>query len=112
MSSIQRRRGQVALIWKSKTITDNRGNEVIVADADGPHAVRAAFIPQRSAKAEVPGQQVINITRMIVDAHLEGVELWSRVEAMGKTWDIVTPPAYHHGTRHTRHWSIDIRQRP
>ncbi|MCY0933633.1 phage head-tail adapter protein [Streptomyces sp. H34-S4] len=109
---MQRRRGQVALIWKSKTITDNRGNEVIVGDEDGPHEVRAAFVPQRSAKAEVPGQQQINITRMIVDANLSDVTLWSRVEAMGKTWDVVTPPAYHHGTRQTRHWSIDIRQRP
>jgi hypothetical protein len=73
--------------------------------------VRAAFIPQRSAKAEVPGQQLINVTRMIVAADLEDVTLWSRVEYMGKQWDIVTPPAYHHGPRKSRHWSIDIRER-
>lgn len=113
MSSIQRRRGQPALIWKSKIVTDNRGNDIIVPDADGPHEVRAAFIPQRSSRAEVPGQQQINVTRMIVDADLEGVTLWSRVQYKGKDWDIVSPPAYHHGTRrHTRHWSIDIRERP
>ncbi|ANT41113.1 head closure Hc1 [Streptomyces phage Nanodon] len=110
--SVQRRRGQVARIWKTTKVIDNRGNEVHVANGDGPHEVRAAFIPQRSAKAEVPGQMQINITRMIVAADLEGVELWSRVEWAGKQWDIVTPPAYHHGTRHTRHWSIDIRERP
>ncbi|QYW07860.1 head-to-tail stopper [Streptomyces phage RedBear] len=110
--SVQRRRGQVARIWKTTKVIDNRGNDVHVAHNDGPYEVRAAFIPQRSAKAEVPGQMQINITRMIVAADLEGVELWSRVEAMGKSWDIVTPPAYHHGTRHTRHWSIDIRERP
>lgn len=101
-----------AKIWKTVVITDNRGNEVRVADADGPHEVRAAFIPLRSARAEVPGQQKINVTRMIVDANLEGVELWSRVEWDGKVWDVVTPPAYHHGTRRTRHWSIDLRERP
>ncbi|USH45847.1 head-to-tail stopper [Streptomyces phage VieEnRose] len=110
--SKQRRHGIPARIWKTSKVTDNRGNEVITSHEDGPHDVRAAFIPQRSAKAEVPGQMQINITRMIVSADLEDVDLWSRVEAMGKTWDIVTPPAYHHGTRRTRHWSIDIRERP
>lgn len=112
MSSMQRRRGVTAKVWKSAYHTDNRGNQVLVADADGPHIVKCALIPQRSARAEVPGQQQINITRMIVDADLEGVSLWSRVEVLGSVWDIVTPPAYHHGERKTRHWSIDIRERP
>ncbi|WJN62710.1 head-tail joining protein 2 [Streptomyces phage phiScoe15] len=109
--SVQRRRGQKVRIWKTSVETDRRGNEVVRANADGPHEVRAAFIPQRSAKAEVPGQQLINITRMIVAADLEDVTLWSRVEYMGKFWDVVSPPAYHHGSRKTRHWSIDIRER-
>lgn len=110
--SVQRRRGQPARIWRTAETVDNRGNTQLVADADGPHEVTAAFIPQRSAKAEVPGQQAINVTRMIVAADLEDVNLWSRVEWHGKLWDVVTPPMYHHGTRHTRHWSIDIRERP
>ncbi|GGK13213.1 hypothetical protein GCM10010124_02220 [Pilimelia terevasa] len=109
--SVQRRRGQTALIWRTKTAIDKRGNTVVVADADGPHEVRAAFIPQRSARAEVPGQQQINVTRMIVAADLPEVNLWSRVRWRGRDWDVVTPPAYHHGTRRTRHWSIDIRER-
>lgn len=109
--SVQRRRGQPARVWKTKKVIDRRGNEVIVAHSDGPHEVTAAFIPQRSSRAEVPGQQEINVTRMIVAADLEDVNLWSRVEWNGKLWDVVTPPSYHHGTRHTRHWSIDIRQR-
>ncbi|WP_380043497.1 hypothetical protein [Kribbella deserti] len=110
--SAQRRRGQVAKVWKTKIVTDRRGNHTRGADPDSPHIVRAAFIPQRSARAEVPGQQQINVTRMIVAAHLTDVDLWSRVEWNGRHWDIVTPPAYHHGTRHTRHWSLDIRERP
>ncbi|QEQ94044.1 head-to-tail stopper [Streptomyces phage Saftant] len=109
--SMQRRRGQTARIWKTQVVTDRRGNDVVRASADGPHEVRAAFIPQRSAKAEVPGQQLINITRMIVAADLEDVTLWSRVEYQGKQWDVVSPPAYHHGPRKSRHWSIDIRER-
>ena len=109
---MQRRRGVSAKIWKSKYIIDNRGNEVLAAEPDGPHDVKCALIPQRSARAEVPGQQQINITRMIVAPDLEDVTLWSRVEVLGRTWDVVSPPAYHHGERHTRHWAIDIRERP
>jgi hypothetical protein len=112
VSSYQRRRGLKAKVWKTVEHTDNRGNKVQVAEPADPHEVRCALIPQRSARAEVPGQQQINITRMIVDADLEGVTLWSRVEVLGAQWDIVTPPAYHHGDRKTRHWSIDIRERP
>lgn len=112
MSSRQRRRGVTAKVWKTVLHTDSRGNKVLVADPNGPVEVRCALIPQRSSKAEVPGQQQINITRMIVDADLPDVTLWSRVEVLGTQWDIVTPPAYHHGTRKTRHWSIDIRERP
>lgn len=112
MSSHQRKRGQVARIWKTAVQTDSRGNKIKLAQEDGPHEVRAAFIPQRSARAEVAGQQIINVVRMICAPHLEDVELWSRVEAMGKVWDIAAPPSYHHGSRHTRHWSIDLRERP
>ncbi|MFE9254039.1 phage head-tail adapter protein [Streptomyces sp. NPDC006879] len=112
MSSLQRRRGVSAKVWKTVEHIDSRGNKVLVADPAGPIEVRCALIPQRSSKAEVPGQQQINITRMIVDADMPGVTLWSRVEVLGTQWDIVTPPAYHHGTRKTRHWSIDIRERP
>ncbi|MFI9228984.1 phage head-tail adapter protein [Streptomyces rimosus] len=110
--SVQRRRGQKARVWRTVEMVDNRGNKVIVPDDRSPIEVRAAFIPQRSARAEVPGQQQINVMTMIVDPHLEGVSLWSRVEFAGRQWDVVSPPAYHHGERRTRHWSIDIRERP
>ncbi|WP_405056968.1 hypothetical protein OG474_30040 [Kribbella sp. NBC_01505] len=111
--SYQRRRGQTATIWRIVKQTDNRGNEVKVADTANPWIVKAWATPQRSAKAEVPGQQKINVVRIGVDADLAGVEIYSKVIYDGKEWDCVTPPAYHHGSsRHVRHWSIDIRERP
>ncbi len=109
---MQRRRGQPLTIWRTIEQTDNRGNKVKLADEANPWTVKAWTIPQRSAKAEVPGQQKINVIRIGVHADLTGVELWSRVKYLGRTWDVVTPPAYHHGSRHVRHWSIDIRERP
>lgn len=108
----QRRRGIPAKVWKTEKQKDNRGNEHKVAVPAYAHPVKVWIYPQRSAKAEVPGQQHINVVRIGVPAHLEGVDLWSRVEFMGKEWDVVTPPAYHHGSRTTRHWSLDIRERP
>lgn len=110
--SVQRRRGQSAVVYKTEIVTDARGNTSRVLDTATSVTVRAVFIPQRGAKAEVPGQAQINVIRMIVDPDVEGVDLWSRVDWNGLQWDVVSPPAYHHGTRHTRHWSIDIRQRP
>lgn len=110
--SIQRRRGQTATVYRTKVTVDNRGTKLIGIDLDNPIQVRAAFIPQRSARAEVPGQVQINVVRMIVDSGLPDVNLWSRVDWQGKQWDVVTPPAHRHGTRHTRHWSIDLRERP
>ena len=108
----QRRRGIPATVWRSKKDTDSRGNVHKVVDEDSPHEITVWIYPQRSAKAEVPGQQIINVIRIGLAADLDGVDLYSRVNFMGKTWDVVTPPAYHHGTRHTRHWSIDLRERP
>lgn len=110
--SMQRRRGKLAQIWKTGLVTDNRGNVVRVADAEGPYEYPVAQVPQRSARAEVPGQQAINVIRILVDAEIPDVDLWSRVVLNGRQWDIVTPPALHYGTRRTRHWSIDLRERP
>lgn len=110
--SYQRRRGIPVKVWKTKEVTDDRGNKVRVADPDNTEWVTAAQIPQRSARAEVPGQMVINVVRLIVDPNIADMDIWSRVEFDGKQWDVVTPPSYHHGTRHTRHRSIDVRERP
>ena len=54
----------------------------------------------------------INVVRLIMDPNIQDMDLWSRVEFNDRQWDVVTPPGYHHGTRHTRHWSIDVRERP
>ena len=51
-------------MWAAKEVVDNRGNTVIAVDETNPITVRAAFIPQRSGKAEVSGQQQINVTPM------------------------------------------------
>lgn len=110
--SRQRRRGQWATVYRTKVIEDRRGNQTVVIDEANPITVRAAFIPQRSSKAEVPGQQQINVTRMICDPTLTDLNLWSRVEWRGSSWDIAAPPLFHFGSRHTRHWSIDLRERP
>ncbi|WP_159795654.1 phage head-tail adapter protein [Puerhibacterium puerhi] len=113
MSSVQRRRGRYVTFWRTKLITDSRGNLKKVADPDSKVTVRAAVIPQRSQRAEVgAGQVEINVTRVIVDAGIPGVDLWSRAELDGEEWDVVTPPSLRWGTRQTRHWSIDLRQRP
>ncbi|WP_263729965.1 hypothetical protein [Cellulomonas sp. SG140] len=110
--SLQRRRGQKAIVYALAKITDNRGNVVLKVDETRPIEVRAAFIPQRSSKAEVPGQQTIDVYRMLVDPNIPDVYVWNRVLWNGREWDVVAPPAIRYGTRRTRHQSVDIRERP
>jgi hypothetical protein len=110
--SRQRRHGQPVTIYRTEQIVDSRGNSVVRMTKDNPWQLTAAAIPQRSSRAEIPGQQEIDVIRLITTADLTDVNLWSRVLYRGSEWDIVSPPAYHHGTRLTRHWSVDIRRRP
>lgn len=111
--TIQRRRnGQPLTIYPETLSTDRRGNHVLGVDMDNPIPTKGWVIPQRSGKAEVPGQAQIDVTRIGVTANLGEVGIQSQVAWNGEMWDVVTPPAYHHGTRGTRHWSIDIRKRP
>lgn len=112
MTIQRRRKGQPVTVYPTKLITDTRGNEQRIPDTDNPINTTAAVIPQRSSRAEVPGQQPIYVVRLILTHELPGVDLWSRVEYLGREWDVVSPPSFHYGSRQTRHWSIDIRRRP
>jgi hypothetical protein len=119
--SVQRRRGMPARIWPQRLAEDRRGSAQYTADmAAKPYEVTAALIPQRGSRAEVPGQQQIVVYSMIFHPAARDVELtqlsdiglWSRVLWNGAYYDVVSPPVYHHGTRVTRHWSMDVRERP
>lgn len=113
MSSHQRKRGLRATIYRSKDNEDRRGNQQRTWTSVNPHLnVKVVLIADRSAKAEVPGQQEINVTKILTPADLEDVDLYSRVVLNGVTWDVVAPPALHTGTKHTRHWSLTLRRRP
>ena len=112
MPILQRLRGEAVTIYPTITTTDTRGNSVQGPDKDNPLRITAWLTPDRSSRAEVPGQQQINVYLMGTKANLAGVNLWSRVNWAGKWWDIVSPPAHHTGTRHTQHWSTIIRERP
>ena len=111
--SVQRRRGETALVYPLVWTADNRGNRLLAPAFEAePTPVRAAIVPERSSRAEVPGQQQINVVKMIVDGGTPDIHLWGYVEAHGKKWDIAAPPEFHRGTRRTRHWSVTLRERP
>ncbi|ROR95513.1 hypothetical protein EDD28_0069 [Salana multivorans] len=61
------------------------------------------------------GQIEIATYSLICDEDLRalGLDTWSRVRWRDVDYDVAAPPLYHHGaTRHVRHWSAEIRQRP
>lgn len=108
----QRRRGLPITFERTVKTTDARGNIVKSSDRSVEYATTCAFIPERSTRAEVPGQQIIDVATVIVEADIPNVDLWSKVRVRGGVWDIVTPPQYHHGTRRVRHWTMEVRRRP
>lgn len=108
---MQRDRGESARIYLVTKVTDSRQN-IVEAPLSTFVTVRGAFAPDRSARAEVPGQQQVNVFRMVTSSDLSGVSLWSRVKWRNLWWDIIAPPGWHVGDRHTRHWSLLLRQRP
>lgn len=112
MVTHQRRHGIEAKLYPVVVQTDRRGNKVRAPDLTSPVTTKVWIYPQRGARAELPGQMEINVVRIGTAHNLGEVGLWARVEMLGTTWDVVTPPSYHHGTRHTRHWSMDLRERP
>lgn len=111
MAVLQRRRGVDITIHPSVETEDRRGNKTI-RPLGIPFTVKAWIIPDRSARAEVPGQQEINVYKLGTTSDLTDVDLWSRVEWDGAWWDLTAPPAKSIGTRHTSHWALIIRKRP
>lgn len=107
--TLQRRRGKTARFWLAKPTTNFFGDKVQTA-LDGPYETRVWVIPQRSSRAEVPGQQEINVIRIGVDPAIDAT-IWARVEIDGQFYDVASPPGRRYGSRHVRHQSIDLRLR-
>lgn len=109
--SYQRRRGQWVTFYPPKETIDRRGAKHLEADLDKPNRQRVVLTPIRSGRAELPGQAEIDLYKVVFDDAVE-ISLWGAVEWDGEWWDVVTPAQYRHGTKHSRHKSIDIRRRP
>lgn len=112
MASLQTRRGSEALIFRVETVEDAMGNKTVRPHARNPHKVRISQMPDRSAKAELPGQQEINVLQVRCPPGLDEVNLWSRVYWRGKWYDLVAPPGERDGSRNIRHWTLILRKRP
>ena len=112
--SLQRRRGIPITFYPRVLTTTGRGDKQFTVDMDNPVTTRGWVSADRSAKAEIPGQQEIDVIKIGVPAGMEekGLGIGARVELLGEAFDVVQPPAYRHGTRHVRHLSVTLRRRP
>jgi len=93
----QRKNRQDCVLYLTILTTDKRGNEVKAADMAHPTPARASFVSDTGTTVT-----------MLIDP-TPGLDTWSRVEWNGGMYN-VTPPAYHHGERHTRHWAVDLKR--
>jgi len=105
------RNAQSAIVYKTTSVVDDRGNEQVQVDMDNGVEVMAAFTAASTRDIAVAGQATHEQYTMIVRPDIPDVGMWSVVEWRGEFWDVVAPPEYHHGTRHVRHWSVKIRRR-
>jgi hypothetical protein len=121
MASWQRKvNSKTVTLYPRKLVTDARGNNQYVTDTDPANAIKVPYSESwlRSSKAEVPGQQTIDVRKLIIPHTVpyDYVTVWARARFPGETendvWDVIAPPEYHHGTRHVRHWTIVVRWRP
>ena len=114
--TMQRRRGQEAVIVVSERTVDHRGNASARPSPTSPRfRTRAWEYADRSSKAEVPGQAEIDIIRIGISSNdplASRIDTTSRVYWDGRWWDIVSPASFHPGPRQTRHYSLSLRRRP
>lgn len=93
-------------------MTSARGDRVQVPDMENGYERRVVGDPQRSSRAEVPGQVEIDVVRLTISADCPGLGVSAMIYWRERWWDVAAPPAYHHGTRHVRHVAVDVRARP
>lgn len=110
--SYQRQHGTTVIFYPQKEVVDADGVPTLVADMDNPSApTKAAILPERGQRAEVPGQQVVNVVRLLVK-RLPGLGPWARVEFRGRSWDIALPPEERLNVpRSSRHIVVECRER-
>ena len=114
--TVQRRRGEEAVIVTAVLEEDNRGNSFERPTLTSPRfKTRVWEYADRSSKAEVPGQMEIDLVKIGLSATnplASKISTTSRVYWKGHWWDVAAPAAYHPGPRQTRHISLSLRRRP
>jgi hypothetical protein len=93
--------------------TDGRGNTQRVPDESNAIELRAHVQHVGSGAAgDLAGQVSGTVLRVAVSEDPpSGFDAYSSVIFEGKTFDVISPVTYHHGTRHVRRWAFDVRSR-
>ena len=102
------------VIYPTHEVLDFRDQKIKEPDMTAGFEVTRWEIADRSAKAELTGQQDITVRKIGID--LPGpdappLDLWSRVRIGDQLWDVVTPPSRRNGSRHVRHLTVPVRRR-
>jgi hypothetical protein len=97
MTAIHRRLGQDCVLYLTILTTDKRGNDVKSADTH-PTPARAAFVSSTG-----------DTVTMLIDP-TPGLDTYSRVEWNDGMYNVGVPAVYSSLSRHTRHWSVELKR--
>lgn len=112
--SLQRRRGEVIQLFRSREVTNRRGDPQRQADLESPIRTVGKVGHERSAEASLPGQLVTSNDYILVPMNAETVQLdaFGAAYVRDRWWDFDGPPVEVGGSRHTKHLKFSIRLRP
>lgn len=109
--SMQRRRGREVEFFGTVERTSRRGDTVKVPSDAAAWVTRCSESAERSSRAELPGQQGIDVITIRVSAARD-VALFDRARYRNLWWDVVAPPSVRNGSRHVQHQTVLLRRRP
>lgn len=110
-SVIQRRTGEWVTLYTARREVSARGAPMLVVDPDSGVKFRCTEQPERSSRAELPGQLGIEMVRIDIPWETPA-SLWGAAYFRDGWWDVQNPPAVLPGSRHVRHKQIVLRRRP
>lgn len=109
VSRLLDRGSEILTVYPAKTVTDSRGESLVVPDRDNPISIRVSVSTDRQSDAEIDGQVSVKLLKVMTRSIPTGNQSWSACSFRGEEWDIAAPPAQCGVTKALRHYEFFLR---